>query len=421
MLICIAGFSQFQFENRYSGQNGTDAKSIRQTLDTGYIVVGGQSQPSSVMTIMKLNQMGDTIWTTDFDDPPAFGFNVEQCLDSGYIVTGYVFDPSNKAILVKLDPFGSIEWSQTYTESNWGQAVKQLPDSSFIVAGQRIFKTDRLGSVLWSQATETGNQAMSMIMTSDGNLVYTQTSSSLSSGTWLTKMDTDGNTIWTESYSNLYTHSNCDNNVDETSDGGFIISGQPNDDNSGMLMKLDSDRDVEWTKEFQSGTLGAATSVVESDSGDFLACGYRVDANGIHAYVHRVDVDGNMLWNKEYEKGQLQSLITTMDGGYAFAGYRENNSGKQKYFVAKIGGQQPTYIQEVSKNTFSVFPTMSSGLFHVKCNSCIGDDVSIIDLNGKIIEQRTLTTEVNLGRFPVGSYFIVNKTSGESTFIEIIR
>ena len=113
-LICLNSSAQFQFENRYSGQGGTDAKTIRQTLDSGYIVVGGQSQPTTVMTVMKLNPMGDTVWTTDFSDPPAFGFNVDQTLDSGYIVTGYAFDPGSSAILAKLDQFGSVEWSETY-------------------------------------------------------------------------------------------------------------------------------------------------------------------------------------------------------------------------------------------------------------------------------------------------------------------
>lgn len=426
ILFCALAFSlnaQPQFEKRYGGQGGTDAKAIRQTLDSGYIVVGGQSQPTTSMTIMKLNPMGDTIWTTDFDDPPAFGFNVEQTLDTGYIVTGYAFDPTSKAILVKLNRDGIIQWWQTYSSSvsEWGQAIKQLPDSGYIVAGARIFRTDKLGTVQWSKATGSGNQAMSMIASSDGNFVYTQTSSSLSNGTWLTKMDTGGTTIWTESFSELYTHSNCDNNVAETSDGGYIISGQPSNDNKGMLMKLDSDRNIEWTKEFQSGTLGAATSVVESDSGGFLTCGYNVDAEGIHAYLHRTDEDGNMLWEKDYDKAQAQSMVNTFDGGYAFAGYQENNSGNQKYFVVKIGGTPAVGVIDILKASFLIYPTISSGIFTVSCEDCYGHSASVIDIMGRIVAQTTLNQTVQLIQLNSGPYFIVDQTTGASHFVEIVR
>lgn len=414
--------AQFQFENRYTGQGGTDAKAIRQTLDSGYVVVGGQSQPTTMMTIMKLNPMGDTVWTRNFNDPPAFGFNVDQTLDSGYIVTGYAFDPSSTAILVKLDPNGNIEWHETYgTTSEWGQAVKQLPDSGYIVAGQRIFRTDKSGSVLWSQATSGGNQAMSMIWSSDGNLVYTQTSSSTSGGTWLTKMDTDGNQIWTESYSGLYTHSNCDNNVAETSDGGYVVSGQPTNDTKGMIMKLDSDRDIEWTKEFQPGSVGAATSVIETDSGGFLACGYKIDENGVHAYLHRADENGNMLWEKEYEKGQAQSIISCFDGGYAFAGYKENNSGNQKYFVVKVGGNMPLSVEEKFVSNDRIFPTASSGLFQVHCKDCFGQTSYIIDSKGRALGSIILKKDIDLGYLSTGSYFLINQSTQASNFVQIIR
>lgn len=422
LIMSISAFSQFQFENRYTGQGGTDAKAIRQTLDSGYIAVGGQSQPSAIMTIMKLNPMGDTLWTTDFSDPPAFGFNVDQTLDSGYIVTGYAFDPSSSAILVKIDPSGNLEWSETYGSiSEWGQAVKQMPDSGYIVVGQRVFRTDKFGTVLWSEATAGGNQAMSMIWSSDGNLVYTQTSSSTNGGTWLTKMDLSGDPIWTEAFSGMYTHSNCDNNVAETSDGGYILSGQKTNDTRGMLMKLDSDRDIEWTKDFQSGIVGSATSVVESDSGGFLACGYKVDAIGIHAYLYRTDENGNVQWEKEYENGQAQSIINTYDGGYAFAGYKENKSGKQKYFVVKIGGAQPIATGMIHEKEFKVYPTISTGIFNIRCAGCFGESVSLLDLSGRTIKRTVLTQQLNLGNLESGAYYIVNQITGASNFVEIIR
>lgn len=410
LLLTILAHSQITFENRYTGQGGTDAKAIRQTLDSGYIVVGGQSQPTTMLTAMKLHQNGDTMWTMNFNNPPAFGFNVEQTLDSGYIICGYAFDPNSRAILLKLDKNGTEEWHQTYGgvgSSNWAQAIKQLPDSGYLCIGNEVFKTDKVGTVLWSQATASGNQGMSLIETSDGNFVYTQTGSSTSAGTVVTKMDADGNEIWSETISSIYTLNNCDNNIAETSDGGYIIAGSSTSSVEGKLVKLDSDRDVEWSTTFQEGTQGGATSVLESDSGGYLAAGFKVDGTGVHGYLHRTDVNGDMLWEKEYERGQAQSLLQAFDSGYAFAGYKENSSGDQKYFVVKIGGQNIiNSIDDFDEITVNIYPTVTRGIINLNYQENEIHSMRIISLDGAILFEDQAKTQVNLSHLPNGVYLL---------------
>ncbi|GAB5539101.1 MAG: Ig-like domain-containing protein [Salibacteraceae bacterium] len=411
-LFAYTGSAQVQFENRYTGMGGSDAKAIRQTLDSGYIVVGGQIQPTVMMTVMKTDELGDTVWTRDFDSPASFGFNVEQCFDKGYIITGYAFDPSSSTIVIKLDSNGQTEWSETYSSatSEWGQAIKQLPDSGYIIAGARNFRIDKNGNVEWSQATAAGSQAMSLITTSDNNLMYTSTGSNVSAGTWVTKMDYDGNTIWSRSISFAYTYNNCDNNIAETSDGGYVLAARPTDEIMGLLAKFDSNGDTLWTRRFQPGSQGAATSVVESDSGGYLVGGFKVDGTGVNAYLLRTDEDGTTLWEKDYERAQIQSLIQTYDGGYAMAGYKENSSGKQKYFVAKLGGGSAPglSIRAIDIPKVIVYPTVTRNKLNVNCTECYGSTANIFDTSGRHVQEIQLapTIHVNLDN---GAYFLVSE------------
>lgn len=402
--------AQVKIEKRYSNHPGAEVKALRQCLDSGFIMVGGDLQ---AMAIIRTNANGDSIWTKNFDTPPQFGFNIEQCRDSGFIVTGYELNSTCDAFLLKLNADGSTAWKQTYGTGNceWGQAVKQLADSGYLVVGTKIFRTDKNGNQLWSQTIS--NQAMSMIITQDSHVVYTSTSSNISSGGWLTKMDLDGNNVWTKSFSNAYFYNNCDNNVAATSDGGYILAARPTNSPGGMLLKTDASGTVEWTKEFNPGTLGAAMSVIEADSGGYATCGFWIDTEGAHAYLYRTDEAGDFLWEKQYAKASGQSLLQTYDGGYAFAGYQENNSGKRKFFLAKIGGHFPLSIAEIETQKFNIYPTLSSGELYVQCEDCFGNLAQVFDAQGRNVETIVLAESIDLSHLRAGIYTIVDaKTHG---------
>jgi len=405
MAISATLGAQIKFEKRYSNHPGAEVKALRQTADSGFIMVGGDAQ---AMAIIRTNAYGDSIWTKLFDTPPQFGFNIEQCRDSGFIVTGYELNSTCDAYLLKLNADGTTAWKQTYGTGNceWGQAVKQLADSGYLVVGTKIFRTDKNGNQLWSQSIS--NQAMSMIITADSHVVYTSTSSNISSGGWLTKMDLDGNNLWTKSYSNAYFYNNCDNNVAQTSDGGFILAARPTNSPGGMLLKTDASGTVEWTKEFNPGTLGAAMSVIETDSGGYATCGFWIDTEGAHAYLYRTDDAGDFLWEKQYAKASGQSLLQTFDGGYAFAGYQENNSGKRKFFLAKVGGQLLLSITIIKTEIFNIYPTLSSGVLHVQCEDCIGNTAQIFDTQGRNVETIILAESIDLSYLNTGIYTIVD-------------
>jgi hypothetical protein len=410
--------AQVHFEKRYANHPGAEVKALRQTFDGGYIMVGGDAQEAA---IIRTDEFGDSLWTKNYTNPGQFAFNLEQCADSGFIVTGYAFYNGCDAYLRKLNPDGTEAWFQYYDGSGceWGQTLKQLPDGGFILAGTEITRTDSAGNLIWTQATSTGNQAMSMVITSDGNLVYSSTSASTASGAWLTKMDFDGNEIWTKHYTDLYFYNNSDNNITETSDGEFILVGRNVSVPSGLIKKVSSNGTLVWTKNLSTETLASTMSVIESDSGGYLACGFFVDSVGVHAYLHRMDESGNPVWDKGYDDASFQSLVQCKDGGYAAAGYKESSSGKRKFFLIKIGGQYPLNTFENHETiglSLVISPIPSSGNIHLEDCACFGSAADVYDINGQLIHSSILAPDMDLSFLKTG-LFLLNTICGQARFM----
>src|SRR5258706_6634098 len=84
--------AQTVFQRTYGGQFTDYGRSVRQTFDGGYIVVGNTNSFGTGYTnvyLIKTNSLGDTLWTrTYYWASFAFGNSVQQTSDSGYIITG---------------------------------------------------------------------------------------------------------------------------------------------------------------------------------------------------------------------------------------------------------------------------------------------------------------------------------------------
>jgi hypothetical protein len=137
-------------------------------------------------------------------------------------------------------------------------------------------------------------------------------------------------------------------NIAKASDGNFIAVGQASasgtTNHDGLLMKLDSKGALLWSK-----TLGGAqhdffTQIVTTADGGGLAAG-RTNSGGISTYTGdvwfvRFDGNGNVVWQKRYfvagNPGEVYTLISTSDGGFAFSGTFPFIAGPADWMVVKI-------------------------------------------------------------------------------------
>ena len=139
--------------------------------------------------------------------------SIQQTIDGGYIVGGYTnsFGSGNFNFwVIKLDNIGGVVWQKTYggSGSDYARSIQQTSDGGYIVGGETtsygagatdlwVIKLDENGGVVW-QKTFGGiaqDYSTSIQQTSDGGFIVTGETHSFGAGgqdIWVLKLDAEG-------------------------------------------------------------------------------------------------------------------------------------------------------------------------------------------------------------------------------------
>lgn len=281
-----------------------------------------------IFTSAGLAQAPDTFWVRVYGGyisgyPHAdCGNSVQQTFDGGYIIAGYTecFGAGLADVwLIKADSVGDTLWAKTYggQYSDQGLCVQQTSDSGYIIVGQTesfgaggldvyLIRTDADGDSLWATAYGgTGNEVgRSVEQTSDGGYIITGYTTSFGAGTydvWLIKTDSNGDTAWTRTYGG--TDIDGGNSVRQTSDGGYIIVGSTLSFGAGeydvWYLRTDSTGDTLWAKTYGGTGRDQGTSVDITSDGGYIIAGfsqYGVDYSYCAVRLIKTDAAGNVDW-----------------------------------------------------------------------------------------------------------------------------
>jgi gliding motility-associated-like protein len=135
---------------------------------------------------------------------------------------------------------------------------------------------------------------LSMIETSDGGFIATgQHESNGSFGdcdTYVYRIDQCGNLVWMKLYGTESQEGA--KNIEELSNGDFLIAGMSDFGSTGFLMRINNNGDILWNKKFPFWML---TFTSESNDGTILATAISWSGG---TTVLKVDANGNLIWSK---------------------------------------------------------------------------------------------------------------------------
>jgi hypothetical protein len=282
-------------------------------------------------------------------DVGDFGYSVQHTPDAGFIVAGSTYSYGAgwcDIWLIKTDAEGNKVWDKTFGGANndYGNSVQQTFDGGYIVAGCTyshgsgggdvwLIKTDALGNGVWAKtfggpSLDAGNCVEQI---SDGGYIIAGSTSSYGAGLpdiWLIKTDAYGNEVWDRTFGG--TESDEGTSVQQTLDGGYIVSGYTASQGEGgydvWLVKTDSAGNKLWDRTFGGGGDDRAYSVRQTADRGYVICGYTASsgAGEDDVWLTKTDSSGERLWDRtfggtEWERGY--SAEQTFDGGYVITGY----------------------------------------------------------------------------------------------------
>lgn len=474
LVISISSISQnIHFIKSY-GNNGYDyGEDIKQDIDTGYIATGSSSSFSSQNAdafLLKVDSLGNFKWSYNYGGPGSdWGKGVVTTQGGGFAIAGFTnsfgaggFD----FYLIKTNYIGIPEFEKTYGGSDWDKAhdIIEMPDSGFVLVGETysfgngnndiyIVRTDASGDTVWTRTYggAEADYANAVLLDGDSLVVVGGTESAgngMTDGIIL-KYHIDGTLGWVKTAGmereDFFTSITSNNN------GEYFLGGTRHYyfDQTGYLADF-------WIYNMEdSGPLIADTSITSGSHEYEIANGISVDDNdniffgGSTKSFGYATVDGftdafvgklnNNYYQGSYIKNfgvagneEVNQLRNTSDRGYIAIGNTEfRSTGGNNLFILKIDEVNSTGSitvntelttdiitlsikeDEMHTNTISAYPTLARNFIKIEGIKDPNFTISIIDLTGKEIFNRSNVDIIDINHLSNGYYVLKvnNKTS----------
>ena len=303
-----------RFSKNFGGLDSDIGFSVQQTSDSGFVVTGrieSFGNGGGDAWLIKTDADGNEQWNQTIGGSLSdYTYSIIHAVGGGFILTGYTYSSGNgnrDVWLIKTDIDGNEEWTQTYggISNDYARSVRKTADGGYIIIG------------------------------------YTESFGDGGNDIWLIKTDGDGNEMWTQTFGDAM-HYDYGWAVEQSADGGYILTGNKisiNDGNAVVwLKKTDYNGDVEWNKNIY-GSSYSGYSIQQTSDGGYIITG-RTESIASDVWVYKTDSQGNREWEKTFGGGLYDigyDIKQTFDGGYMIIGHTESyGNGSSDVWLIKI-------------------------------------------------------------------------------------
>jgi gliding motility-associated-like protein len=370
-VIKLDSLGNLQWEKCFGGSGVDRAFSIQQTPDGGYIFAAttdsndgdvSGNHGAEDLWVVKLNNLGMIQWQKClggiYDDYVGEGDrSITFTSDGGYIVVGLFSDNVSNPIpgyhgagdlwVVKLDGLGTFQWEKFYGGSNHdgAHAVQQTSDGGYIVVGYTISNDDQVSGYHGGEDI------------------------------WVVKINNIGSLEWQKCLGG--SNQEIGYAVQQTSDGGYIVSGftTSNDiDVTGYhntsvnvedswIVKINNSGIIQWQKCLGGSGIENAQSIKSTPDGGYIVGAVTTSAplNGdvecnhseyqYDYWILKLNSQGSLEWQKclggSYNDQAFS--IEVAKCGYIVAGSSVSNDGDvtnphgftgvDDFWIVKLSGE----------------------------------------------------------------------------------
>jgi hypothetical protein len=238
----------------------------------------------------------------------------------------------NQARDLEFDPQGNI-----YLTGTWNWTEQEDPFDPIVDGDFWLVKLSPDGDVLIDRqyGTESGDQGHALVPAHDGGYVLIGSTyfegTDASADAYIVHVDDDGEVVW-ETWIGSDVEDKAKDIV-QTQDGGYIVVGWTRSGIEGMddayVFKIDVDGNLLWEQSFGGTQNDQLWSVFALENGNFISAGrtWSFGAGDRDAIIVELDPDGNVVWLNTIGgpwKDHIYEIAPAHDGGFIGTGKTES-------------------------------------------------------------------------------------------------
>jgi hypothetical protein len=411
----------------YGGIHGELAYSVEQTADGGYILGGGTysyGAGDSDAWLIKTNGEGKELWNKTYGGIYGDDFKcVIETSDGGYVAAGCAgYSTSGRELwIIKTDENGTVIWDKKYRNGDkvFGNGIIETEQGYVIVSEADddawLVGLDKNGDMIWNSTFGGPKPDEGIAVIHDdinGGYVIVGNTYSFgygSSDIWFIKTDETGGELWNKTFGGV--EYDTGNDVIQTSDGGFAITGgiAPYGSIFGdvCFIRTDGNGNELWTKMYGGTDLDVGQSIIKTVEEGYLIVGitHSYEPKGFNGWVIKTDEDGGELWNITLggeADDWAKSVIQLSDDGYMVTGKYGSKNNYDDAWLVKIGYVPTVTINKPKNGLYFMNSLIRPYLFR---NPLI---IGSIDIEVEVVDNKY---EIDKVEFYVNDNLVVTETS----------